>query len=175
MRGIVVLGSRVPGDEIHEELRLRLDTAIQMFDKSSILVLSGGFTNHSDKSEAQFMAEYCIKNGIPESTIYLEEKSLDTIGNGYFVRVLTDGIQGLTELAVVSSCYHMKRSEYIFKACFGNKYGLDFSNCSNFSRKTMAEEESMLLAEKFFEGIPAGDIESIGNRLFREHLMYQKK
>ena len=86
MELIIVLGSRINGSEIHDELKGRLDVAIKLFNSGSKLLLSGGITNHDlNRSEAQFMKDYCIANGIPEASIILEEKSLDTIGNGVSV------------------------------------------------------------------------------------------
>ncbi len=173
MKAIVVLGSRIPGNEIHEELRMRLDVSVKLFEKDSIFILSGGYTNHEHKkSEAQFMADYIIGLGIPQESIYLDEEALDTIGNGYFVRKVVDRITGITDLAVVSSCYHMKRSQYIFKRCFGDMFPMDVSHCAAFHRKTIDEDSSTQMARDFFSGIEDGDIGSIGVRLYSDHLMY---
>lgn len=173
MKAIAVLGSRIPGKEIHEELKLRLDVAIDSFNDNSILVLSGGYTNKNlDRSEASFMIDYCISKGIPRNKIVPEEKSLDTIGNGYFIRCLIDKLPGITEVEVVSSCYHMKRSEYIFRVCFDSKYHLDFSHCCEFHREDISEIKSMDMAKTFFSGIIPGDVEAIGKRLRGEHLLY---
>lgn len=173
MKAIAVLGSRIPGKELHEELKLRLDVAIDSFNDNSVLVLSGGYTNKElDRSEASFMIDYCISKGIPPDRIVPEEKSLDTIGNGYFIRLLIDKLPDITEVEVVSSCYHMKRSEYIFRACFDNKYTLDFSHCCDFHREDISEIKSMDMAKAFFSGIVPGDIEAIGKLLHKEHLLY---
>jgi hypothetical protein len=175
MKAIIVLGSRIPGNNIHEELKMRLDTAINLFDKNSILILSGGFTNHKHKSEAGFMEEYCIGKGIPQDRIVLEEESLDTIGNGYFTRLTVDQIPSVNMVTVVTSCYHMERSEFIFRACFGNKYLLDFSNCCDFPRATTLENDSMQMAKAFFHGIGPGDISAVREKLYVEHLLYKEE
>ncbi len=176
MKAIVVLGSRVPGTEIHEELKMRLDVSARLFEKDSVFILSGGYTNKElAKSEAQVMSDYITGLGIPKERIYLDEESLDTIGNGYFVRCLVDRIPGITSLAVVSSCYHMNRSEYIFRSCFKDGFEMDFSHCAEFHREILAEEESMEMAREFFSGIDRGDIEAIGKRLHSIHLMYNGK
>lgn len=176
MKAVVVLGSRVLGIEIHDELRMRLDVSAKIFDEDSVFILSGGYTNEEiEKSEAQVMSDYLTGIGIPIEKIYLEEESLDTIGNGYFVRRMVDAIPGITRLAVVSSCYHMKRSEYIFRNCFSDGIELDFSHCADFHREILAEDESMEMARNFFSGISHGDAEAIGKRLYSTHLMYNGK
>ena len=55
------------------------------------------------------MKDYCIANGIPEASIILEEKSLDTIGNGVFCAMIVHGKYLPEVIYVVSSCYHMER------------------------------------------------------------------
>lgn len=176
MKAIAVLGSKVPGNEIHRELKLRLDTSFELFQNDSVFILSGGYTNSdSERSEASFMAEYLMDKGVSRKDIYLEEEALDTIGNGYFVRRVADGIKGLTKLYVVSSCYHMDRSEFIFRSCFGHRIELDFKHCSVFVRDDTAEEDSMKLARKFFSGLADGDIDSVGRRLYSDHVLYAGK
>lgn len=171
---IIVLGSRVNGNEIHDELKGRLDVAIELFGEDSKLLLSGGITNGKlDKSEAQVMKEYCMSRGIPEAAIMLEENSLDTIGNGVFTMLEVHGKFLPHMIYVVSSCYHMERSEFIFRKCFGPGYKFDFSHCNEFHRPDIDEAKSMELAEHFFSGIPDGDIEAIKERLFTMHELYR--
>lgn len=173
---IIVLGSRVNGNEIHDELRGRLEVGISLMDEKSRLLLSGGITNHElGKSEAMVMKEYCVSRGVPESSIILEENSLDTIGNGVFSMLEIHGKILPGTIYVVSSCYHMKRSEFIFRKCFGPGYRFDFSHCSNFHRPELDEAKSMELAEHFFSGIADGDIVAIKERLFKLHEMYTSK
>ena len=173
MELIIVLGSRINGSEIHDELKGRLDVAIKVFNSGSKLLLSGGITNHDlNRSEAQFMKDYCIANGIPEASIILEEKSLDTIGNGVFCAMIVHGKYLPEVIYVVSSCYHMERSEFIFEKCFGPGYRFDFSHCFSFNRPDMNEKESTELARRFFSGILDGDIDSIKERLFNMHNLY---
>ena len=170
---IIVLGSRENGSEIHEELRGRLDVAINLFSSTSRVLLSGGITNHAlNKSEAQVMKEYCLSKGIPESSIIMEEKALDTIGNGVFCAMEIQGKYLPQVIYVVSSCYHMARSEFIFQKCFGPGYRFDFSHCFSFNRPDINENESMELARHFFSGILDGDIEPIKERLFTMHNLY---
>lgn len=171
---IIVLGSRVNGTEIHRELKGRLDVAIDLFNESCRLLLSGGITNNNlGKSEAQVMKEYCVSRGIPDSSIILEEKALDTIGNGVFSTLEVHGkfLPGM--IYVVSSCYHMKRSEFIFRKCFGPGYKFDFSHCFGFPRADVDEAKSMELAEHFFSGIQDGNIDALRERLLTMHDLYR--
>ncbi len=174
MELIIVLGSRVNGNEIHDELKGRLDVAIKLFNSDTKLLLSGGITNHAlNKSEAQVMKEYCLSKGVPETSIILEEKALDTIGNGVFCMMEVHGKFLPKIIYVVSSCYHMERSEFIFQKCFGPGYKFDFTHCFDFMRTDIMEEKSMELARHFFSGISDGDVEAIKQRLFTMHELYK--
>ena len=172
---IIVLGSRVNGNKIHDELRRRLDTAISLTGANTKLLLSGGLTNPVlQKSEARIMMEYVISKGVPENAVMLEEGSLDTIGNGVFSMLLIKGMPIPDVVYVISSCYHMNRTEFIFRKCFGTSYNLDFSHCSHFERSDIDEGRSMGMAEKFFKNMKAGDIDSIYSHMLRTHPLYMK-
>ena len=150
MELIIVLGSRINGNEVHDELKGRLDVAIRLFNSGSRMLLSGGITNHDlNRSEAQFMKDYCVANGIPATSIILEEKALDTIGNGVFCAMEVHGKYLPEVIYVVSSCYHMARSEFIFQKCFGPGYRFDFSQCFSFNRPDINEKESYKIDEAF--------------------------
>lgn len=176
MELIIVLGSRIPSTEIHEELKKRLDLAISVATTGSKILLSGGLTNPElQKSEAKVMMEYITSRGIPESSVILEEKSLDTIGNGIFSAIIVKKIPKPEIIRIISSCYHMKRSEFIFTRCLGPSFNLDFSHCSPFTRKDIDENKSMKMAEEFFKGIQPGDIQRMQEHLFRAHPLYIRK
>ncbi len=178
---VIVLGKMLIGKTIHPELKGRMDTGIDVFKKKSAkyLILSGGKSNPSiDVSEAEVMRDYALNSGIPSEKIILEEDSKDTIGNAYFTRKLIDKLDysDIPEIYVVSSCYHMRRMEYIFGRCYGEKYSLSFDYCFSFDNKEAKKKEdrSIKLAEQFFKGIAPGDMDEIGRRLFSIHTLYKK-
>ena len=176
MELIIVLGSRIAAREIHEELKRRLDVAISISVRGSKILLSGGLTNPAlQKSEARIMMEYITAHGIPESSVILEENSLDTIGNGVFSALILKKMPKPEIIRVVSSCYPMKRAEFIFMRCLGPSFNLDFSHCSYFSRDDIDEGRSMKSAEEFFRGIPPGDIQSIRDHLLSTHPLYMNR
>ena len=174
MNLIVVLGSRINGSEIHQELKGRLDVGISIMDPDSKIMLSGGLTNiRLDKTEAKVMKDYCLSRGVKESQIILEENSLDTIGNGFFTLEEVMKLPKPNLIQVVSSCYHMKRSEYIFRKCYGERYNLCFNNCYQFDRDDIDEVSSMEMAKQFFSGIRDGDIATISSRIHSMHELYR--
>lgn len=61
---------------------------------------------------------YLAEQGIPRSRILPETVSLDTIGNAYFARVQHTDPLGLRALHVITSQFHLPRTQTIFEWIF---------------------------------------------------------
>lgn len=85
------------------------------------------------------------------SKIYLEEKSLDTIGNAYFSKQIIDKY-GWRRLLVITSDYHIKRTRWIFRKIFNKKYKINFlpAPSGKFQEKQEKEKHSLMLTKKIF-------------------------
>jgi len=166
MNIIIILGSRLKSRVVHDELKSRLDAALELGVKDQIYIVSGGRTDlQIEISEADAMENYLVSKGIPDTIIIKENRSTDTIENAYYSKLIVDKLTQVDNICVVSSCYHMPRVRYIFENCFGKNYKLDFSHCSDFNRIQTNEVEGMIRAKSFFSGIDPGDEEAIGKRL----------
>jgi uncharacterized SAM-binding protein YcdF (DUF218 family) len=66
------------------------------------------------------MKEYLIKNNIPDKKIYCETKSINTIQNGEFTYPMIKHQPFDTKIYVLTSDFHCKRSEIIFKHFYKN-------------------------------------------------------
>ncbi len=180
----IILGLKQYSDtEIDDELKGRLSIAIDLFNKGSIshFLVSGGNTNPSiNSSEAKIMENYLVSVGIPKDRIIKEESALDTIGNAYFSIIKLKSLRGISTVYVVTSCWHMKRAKYIFEMTFGDQYKMNFDHCFDYddgdSNNKLLEHEkkSMVLGQRFFEGITPGDLEEIKYRLYAFHNYYKK-
>ncbi len=69
--------------------------------------------------EAIPAAQYLHERGIPKSRILAETCSYDTIGNAFFARTVHTDPCSLRRLLVVTSEFHMPRTEAIFRWVFG--------------------------------------------------------
>jgi uncharacterized SAM-binding protein YcdF (DUF218 family) len=85
--------------------------------------------------EAWPAARYLRAHGIPERRILAETFSYDTIGNAFFTRLVHAEPRGLRRLHVVTSEFHMPRTEAIFRWVFGvtpsGGYELSFEAAEN--------------------------------------------
>lgn len=109
-------------------VRARLDFALSLSESTRFFVVLSQGTTHRrpplDKkgfpiSEAAASAKYLLENGISDSCrILLETWSLDTIGNAYFARAMICKPMKLERLCVVTSAFHMPRTQAIFEWVF---------------------------------------------------------
>lgn len=183
---IVVLGNRLKSENIHSELKGRMEVAIALRRRllnnqnniKIFMILSGGVSNHDvPLSEAEVMRRYCIANGVPDDEAILEPRSLDTVGNALFTRRIVDSIKSVDTIYVVSSCYHTERIKYIFGMSYGDKYDLNFDHChlSENPKPPEKERASLARARDFFAEILPGDAAAIEEKLFSEHDLYKTK
>jgi len=152
-----------------------MDIGIFLFNKinADYLILSGGKTNSDiPYSEAEVMYSY-LDSKLNKSKIIIEDKSLDTIGNAFFTRLIFENIRSINKGYIVSSCYHQRRAEYIFRVCFGTKYWLDFNYCDNFPILYDNEKQKYRWAKKLFFNIEPGNVNQIKDRLQKNHYLYK--
>lgn len=118
----------------------RLDAAMDQYHRSplpkpKIVVLSAGtphrpnFINSAGwpvleaTSEALYLIEesaarFGPEGSIPPQDILREMISLDTIGNAYFLRAIHTEVAGYRRLHVITSAFHLPRTQAIFEFVF---------------------------------------------------------
>ncbi|MGN0373430.1 MAG: YdcF family protein [Enterocloster sp.] len=89
---VIVLGARVKEHAVSNSLRKRLDRAILYAEENpdTILVLSGGKGSGEEVSEAEVMYEYLVYNGIRPDKLLLEERSVSTVENIAYSRIVIE-------------------------------------------------------------------------------------
>ena len=119
---ILVLGGATRGDTHFSSLgdmnqqADRLVHAARLFKagKAPVIVLSGG-ARPGARPEARLMQEILGVMGIPETALVTEEASRDTHENALYSRTIL-AQRGVDRILLVTSAYHMKRAEAVFRA-----------------------------------------------------------
>jgi len=131
--GVIILGGGLTsGGRLSRESVKRLLAGINLFkaNHAKHLILSGnGSWQHRlplSKTEASLMETLAIEKGISKKVILKDTKSLDTIGNAYFTKVLIDKYKLGKTFLIVTSDYHLKRARWLFTEIFDGKYRLFF-------------------------------------------------
>jgi hypothetical protein len=120
---IVPGGGLRDGGELPEYVKRRFDRALARESGESIVPLSA-WTMHRASLvdaagrpvlESQAGSDYLKARGIPAQRIFCESTSYDTIGNGYFSRVQIVEPMRWRKLLIITSEFHMPRTEAIFR------------------------------------------------------------
>ena len=111
---LIVLGAKVkPGGIPSLSLQYRLDAALDYLKENPYtkVIVSGGQGPDEEQTEASFMRDYLIANGIEKSRIITEEQSTSTYENLYYsFALLPETEQAVT---IVSNDFHLRRATYI--------------------------------------------------------------
>jgi uncharacterized SAM-binding protein YcdF (DUF218 family) len=115
------------GGELPEWVRARFDLALERWTGEYLVPLSAG-TPHRPPPldeqgfpifEAAAGARYLLEHGVPAEKILVEACSYDSIGNAYFSRVLHADPRGFRKILVITSAFHLPRTEAIFRWIYG--------------------------------------------------------
>lgn len=87
---VIVLGARVKEHTLSSSLQKRLDRAIEYAQENpdTVFVLSGGKGRDEPVSEARAMYEYMTYNGVDPRQLVLEERSVSTVENIAFSKLV---------------------------------------------------------------------------------------
>eukprot|EP00899_Mesostigma_viride_P015857 jgi/Mesvir1/24272/Mv10972-RA.1 len=128
---VIVLGGGQSGaKKLPVWVERRLDAAIEEHGRPPyppIVVLGGGTPHRAPYTndwgfvvhEATSCAEYLLQRGVEPHRVFKEWGSYDTIANAYFALVWHAAPAGWRNLLVITSAFHMERSELIFRWVFG--------------------------------------------------------
>lgn len=83
------------------------------------LIFSGAAADKSGPSNAEVMKEQAIKDGIPESSITIEDLSTTTAENAHNTASVVQKM-GLKRVILVTSAYHQRRASIEFSKSLGS-------------------------------------------------------
>lgn len=180
---IAILSEQSVNNEISPETkqRIKLGLELKKRDLSDILVMSGkeipGNRTNEGLSYAFLMREYAISFGVCPKSILLEEESLDTVGQAFFIKKNILIPNHYKSMVVVSSDYHIKRVKIIFDFICGKDYNLKYFYANTikmrYEKTKNKEEKSLNTFLSFFKEIESGNDEQILKKLFTSHPLYK--
>ncbi len=80
---VIVLGSSVKENAPGKVLTRRLDKAVEYINENpgTTIIVSGGKDGFDPVTEASVMRDYLLEKGVPESSVIVEDQSLNTVEN----------------------------------------------------------------------------------------------
>ncbi len=181
----IILGGGIQEDgTLPPWVTKRLKLAKKLYDEDAVhhLVLCGKGRGQPAISEARLMKHYLREQGISPEYLHFEERSEDTWQNAYFARTMVVDTHHWERILVITSNFHLKRTEDIFSFVFGNSYDLYFEGVSDedidpakLSKRKQFEAELLgYIEEHIFPNILQGDLPAFKEFFFNpENKFYQ--
>jgi len=183
---IVVAGNfsqknKRPTGQLSGRSLARTLAAVELFQagRTNHLIFSGGVRPsahpaYRDVREADVMRDIAVDEGIDPRDISVERTSLTTIGNACLTKV------GITEpreqrvIDVVTSIFHVRRTEAIFDRVMGPNYDINMIGVDTGTslRERIQEPLSDLLTSHLMRGIAPGNHDLIFARSLHLHPQY---
>ena len=112
---IIVIG----GDHKPE----RVKRAVELYQQgyAPVVIISAGtevLEGNEWLPEAEVVRRQALAFGLPESILWVENKSLSTYQNAYYTHAICEA-QGFKSVLLVASAYHSQRAKRIFQDVFG--------------------------------------------------------
>ena len=123
---LLVLGSSNCGYRVEKALEISKNKTNIKF------IVSGGNLHKSGNiTEADFMSEFLLKNGIDRQNIYVEKNSLNTIENLIISKSIIDDVLKYSNknisIGIITAGFHIKRTKVLASQVFDNKkYNISF-------------------------------------------------
>lgn len=177
---VVVLGA----NSTTRDLRARgAAEYLKSHPRATAVVSGGGFS--SSMTEAQFMQRELQEAGLT-NTIYLEDKSMDTIGNALFTKFLLKFNKLIFEgikILIVTSRFHTMRSLFYFEQLFGKgaifaAHGVKTATSASLEKLSVHELISQYNASHslgIFEQNEVQDDQDVLLKLFENHALYKNR
>lgn len=184
---IIILGGGLNSDNSLPDIsRFRAEKALELFNESvaDSIVISGGsgFLNvtGATQTEASVIRDFLVSKGVSGDVIFLEERSKDTVGNAYFLAKDILVVNGWHNVVVITSEYHLPRTEYCFAVVLGDDYqieclGIDSRLDQEELRRRVDREGKILDVVKMMTvDVKKGDLRTIEHILLTKHPAYSE-
>ncbi len=169
---IVVLGAGITKKgNLTKVAKSRVNKAIELYAKRVApgIIFTG-------RNESLVMKRYAVKKGINGKDIRVENHSLDTIGNAFFVRKNFLLPNQWHRVVVVTSLFHLPRAKLVFRKILGKGYVVKFIapkrvlSESMFQKKLKLERGLLMLTKILSSLLSDGDMRAIENFLKKNQL-----
>ncbi|AKP67234.1 YdcF family protein [Companilactobacillus ginsenosidimutans] len=118
---IVVLGSKFMSKRIPPILMSRLEKTLEVYhsmDDKPLIIVSGGRSSISKIQESTIMREFLLEQGVPDSSIIVEGKSINTAENLEYSSILIRNhweADSNPSIVIVTSEFHIPRAKRLTK------------------------------------------------------------
>lgn len=180
-KAIVVLGCGIDtagtlNPDAEGSVRLAIDT-LAMHPEACLIMT--GYVSYKATftppiSEAQAMKDYAVNLGIPESKIFVEAESKDSLGNLYFTKINLLIPLDIKDILIIRGPNQSdKRIDYLATKVLGSEYAYEIIR-PDIARpeEQDREEKSLRLAKQWLDPVDNGDMPAIYGLMRDRHPGY---
>jgi uncharacterized SAM-binding protein YcdF (DUF218 family) len=130
----------------------------------------GGLRRKPFRTEASRMARYAIDLGLPRTDIFLEERSLNTIGNFYFTKKNILEPNGFRNVLILTHQAHVPKARFLAAKILGPKYHVSFQTDG---LKIPFMHSGSSDSRRYFASVESGNDQQVA-ALLRRHRYYAR-
>lgn len=176
---VIVLANHMDENGLlNSESKARANKAVQIFNEyeiSYIVTCGWNYRNDSEIKIADAFKSYIVNSlGVNPSKVITELNSRDTVGDAYFTKINIALSLNWKNLCVVTSDYHVNRTQEIFSFIYGNDFSVEVYGASVVHDISILSNElaSTYAFRDTFLGVANGNNTEILKRLRDRHPFY---
>lgn len=170
---IVVLGAGISSDgQLPLQSKVRVDLAVKLAEPYGAPIIFSGrwsllLSYIPARSEAKAMIEYARTKVQRTCPLYMEDASLDTIGNAYFSARHYLERELWKRITVITSDFQLERATFVFNKVLGPDYSVDVIaapsglNEQELRQKAVTEKKLLDFTRGLLKNVNDGDLEGI--------------
>ncbi len=183
---IAVLGRGVNSEgDIPKSVMAAILKAIDLYREGAAkkIIFSGKWSRHFDFTppitEAQAMLNFALSKGLPKGTGIIEEESLDTLSNCYYIKTKQLIPNGWKKILLLKMFKNDDRAEFLMKQILGPEYIVDTLSIDfefppeKIASLQLIEPQKLANLKEFLKDVTPGDHETI-MKLHLNHLRVQR-
>ena len=177
MKAIVILSHLMDhtgklGVESKERANLAIDTFRKKTHVDLILTIGWAYRKDIDIPIGLSVREYLLSKGIKDHLIKTDINSRDTVGDAIFSKINLVDIYDIDKLFVVTSDYHILRTQQIFESVMPIDIEVLGCDTPQFSLSNSSEDDSLAAFRKTFEDTNFQSNDSLLETLSNKHPFY---
>lgn len=176
---IIVLANKMDQNGLlNSESMARAKKAVEIFNErgiSHIVTCGWAYRDDSDIKIADAFKSYIVNSlGVNPSKVITEINSRDTVGDAYFTKINLALSLNWKSLCIVTSNYHVKRTQEIFSFIYGKDFSVEVYGTSvSYDISILSNElASTNTFRDTFLGVTEGNNIEILKRLRERHPFY---
>lgn len=144
----IIFGAGINGDQPSKYLKDRLDAGILLYKAKRInKILLSGDNGRDEYDELTVMKNYCYKNGVDTTQIFIDYAGFDTYSTMYRAK----HIFKIRKATLISQEYHLNRAIYIGKSLGIKSVGFSANKGEYSGYKYVTFREYLSIYKSFFD------------------------